>query len=128
MRSIEKSKTLIYAAHVASQEDVLSGDYASGDVATTYATPVSFNATIHPLTNSLTRMAYGVSAASTSRIVLAKGDHMPFTFAPDKRDVLWVGVTPNGVLVDTGAMNHTHTVEEIIDTGEQLEIVVRKRA
>lgn len=128
MRSFENSKSLIYASHIASQSKATSGGYETGDIVTTYATPVPIRLTVQPITNALTRLEYGVNANRVSRLVYSKGDVVGFVFA--LTDILWIGAIPAAGrnLVDSSAILYTHTVDQILDTGEQIVVIVKKRS
>ena len=129
MRSLFREKRAVYVSQPLPPQEIQdSNGEDTGAKENVWDEPVEIHLNLKPITDELERQAFGTDVNSILKAEFTPFDVGGYNFV--ESSVAWIGVAPNGVLRDDGTakMNHNYTVEQVLDTGNQITVYFKKVA
>ena len=130
MRSLNRDKCTVYISQPLPQKEILDDDgIGTGIYASSWDDPVELHLNLKPITDQAERQAYGTDVKN-----VLKAEFTPFDvggYDIVEKSAVWIGVEPNGTLSDEDPaqpMNYNYTVEQVLDTGNQITVYFEKVA
>ena len=130
MRSLNRDKHTVYVSQPLPSQEIKDSDgNDTGLKENVWDEPVKLYLNVKPITDELERQAFGTDVISILKAVCTPFDVSGYSFA--EKSAIWIGITPNGNLTDgdeTKPMNNNYTVEQVLDTGNQITVYFKKIA
>lgn len=128
MRSLTREKRMVYISQPLPPQEILDeGGNGTGVMENVWDEPVELSLNVKPITDQLERQAFGTDVNSILKAECTPFDVGGYGFV--EKSAVWVGVAPNGVLADGNPahpMNCNYTVEQVLDTGGQITVYLKK--
>lgn len=130
MRSLSREKRTVYVSQPLPPQEVKDADgNDTGAKENVWDEPIELSLNVKPITDELERQAFGTDVKSILKAECTPFDVGGYAFA--ENSTAWIGIEPNGNLTDgdeAKPMNNNYTVEQVLDTGNQITVYFRKVA
>lgn len=130
MRSLKKQRRTVYVSQPLPTQEIKDSDgNETGVKENVWDEPVELSIDVKPVTDELERQAFGTDVKSIMKAECTPFDVSGYAFV--ENSAVWIGITPNGILTDgdsASPMNNNYTVEQVLDTGNQITVYFKKVA
>lgn len=130
MRSLSKEKRTVYVSQPLPTQEIKDSDgNDTGVKENVWDEPVELSIDVKPVTDELERQAFGTDVKNILKAECTPFDVDGYSFV--ENSAAWISVVPNGNLTDgdpANPMNNNYTVEQVLDTGNQITVYFKKVA
>jgi hypothetical protein len=128
MRSLSREKRTVYVSQPLPQQEIKDSDgNDTGVKENVWDESVELSINVKPVTDILERQALGIDVKNILKAECTPFDVEGYSFV--ENSAAWIGVVPNGILTDgdtENPMNNNYTVEQVLNTGNQITVYFKK--